>query len=1013
MIDCNFFGLPIVYEDGEEIILPINKVSALLYYVLIKKAVSREELSGMFWCDSSEQKARTSLRNALHKIRHLFKNEILVSKNKSIITINEDLDINIDVELFGKDPVGNIDKYKGEFLKGFYLKEVIEFENWMTESRDYYRETFIEVIIKKMEEDFENEKFEELEQDAKKLLKIDKYNEEAYLYLFKYYQLNERIDKIINGYYELQELLENDLGVSPSEELTKIYKDSLSSINEKKMYKKTNESAFFGRNYDKEVIQKQIDAFKRGDDFKSVLVCGEAGIGKSVLKKEIMNANSDIKFFEADCLKVEQVFAYSPWVKIISSIEQEFHANGVERPLLWEDLINNFFFLGKNAYQPKSKILENRENFSTNLIYNAIINAIDKLSESGPVILTIEDIQWADSLSIKLLTNLLLKKNKGVFLLLTKSSEYTICEENIIFTLKDINKIEYIELSKFSRKEVGLICKKLINKKIDEAEIDDIYFKSKGNAFFLNEYIQLYNNKQKGVLENSKIQAILFEKFSMLKDTERKVLEIASVLYENVNVDLILKVLNLNAFEVIDCINSLIKLNILEQREGNGTTQISFAYSAYKDYVYNSINDYSKEIMHNEIGQMLEKDLVTGNNTITTYVRLKYHFERAKNQAKKVKYEIYMLSYYLNFTHEIFPSLNDSELSKQVKLYIDNAKVTELIERIELEINEIKAKENSKEDLKDILKSELLFLYCKGRYFIREGNYVNGVKIMNRVIQFAEQMKDYKIALNGHKQMAIYSIQIINQELMLKHLIAGIEVAKAIGDNLELGIFYRLYGVYHMNNGDFEKAEELFMHSIDTFEYEGILEGTNSISTAANYNYIGEIRRTQGKLDEALEYFEKSIELCENTEASCLSIFYINAGKTLFLKGEVFAMKDLFYKAESIIKRFDSYWKKPVLEAYLALVNFLDERFNESAKLLKNALQEVKTINNSRDIGYIYFIQTIICYIIKRDEAGFDKDMESILVESYDIYYYNAIKYLDKYRDAAEIEYLKANIKFD
>ena len=37
MIDCIFFGLPIIYEDGEEIILPMSKVSALLYYVLIKK----------------------------------------------------------------------------------------------------------------------------------------------------------------------------------------------------------------------------------------------------------------------------------------------------------------------------------------------------------------------------------------------------------------------------------------------------------------------------------------------------------------------------------------------------------------------------------------------------------------------------------------------------------------------------------------------------------------------------------------------------------------------------------------------------------------------------------------------------------------------------------------------------------------------------------------------------------------------------------------------------------------
>lgn len=1013
MIDCIFFGLPIIYEDGEEIILPMSKVSALLYYVLIKKVVSREELSGMFWADSSEHKARTSLRNALHKIRHLFKNEILVSKNKSIITVNEDLDIKIDTEIFEKDPINNIDKYRGEFLEGFYLKDVIDFENWMFELREFYGETFIDVILKKMGQDFKHERYEELEQSSRKLLKLDKYNEEAYLYLFKSYQVNERIDKIINTYYELQDLLESDLGVQPNEEITKIYRGALSFINKAKSKNLDNDKIFFGRNYDREIIQKQLNSFKSGEDFKSILLSGEAGIGKSFLKKEIINSNKDIKFFEADCLKVEQTFSYSPWIKIISLIENEFKINNIERPLLWTDLINNFFFLGKNSYQPKAKILESKEKFSTNLVYSAIVNGINKLSEDRKIVISIEDIHWADRLSLKLLTNLLLKKNKNIFLLLTKSNEYTICEEDIIITLKDINKLEYVELGRFTRKEVEIICKKMIDSKIEESEIDDIYFKSKGNAFFLSEYIQLYSNKQKKVLEDSKIQAILFEKFSMLKEKERKVLEIASVLYENINVELIFKALNLNAFEVIDCINSLIKLNILEQREENGITQISFAYSAYKDYVYNSINDYSREIMHNEIGQMLEKDLVTGNNTIKTYLRLKYHFERAKNQIKKLKYEVYILAYYLNFNHEIFPSLNDCELSKQVKLYIDNSKVTELMERIEIDISEVKIKENSKEELKDILGFELLFLYCKGRYFIREGNYNSGVKIMNRVIQFAETMKNYKIALNGHKQMAIYSIQIINQELMLKHVVAGIEVSKAVDDNLELGIFYRLYGVYYMNNGEFEKAEELFLKSIDTFEYEGILEGTNSISTAANYNYIGEIRSAQGKLEEAMQYFQKSINLCEKTEASCLSIFYINAGKTLFLQGEVFAMKELFYKAESIIKRFDSYWKKPVLEAYLALVNFLDEKFKESSEHLKSALQEVKTINNSRDIGYVYFIQTIIGYIIKRDEVGFDDDMKKILTEPYDIYYYNAIKYLDKYRDTAEVEYLKTNIKFE
>lgn len=1009
MIECNLFGLPIVRENGKEIILPVNKMSAVLYYVLINKVVSRDELSGMFWGDSSDQKAKTSLRNALHKLRRLFQEEIIISTSKSIVAVNTDVEIKIDVEEFEKSVNTNL--YKGDFLKGFYLKNVIEFENWVSELREYYKEKCLEAYLVKIDSNIENGKFDSIEHDIKSVLQIDQFNDKAYLNLFNYYKKVGRIDKIINEYHDYQVMLEEELGVYPDEKITAIYKSAIHDMNSKSNVKKDCANTFFGRTYDKEKIQANIDNYVKGKDYKSVLICGETGIGKSVLKREVINQNSDLMIFEASCLKVEQQFSYSIWIRIIELMEKEFTKLDLERPPLWDDLLNNFFFLNNSSYLPNAKILENRENFTENMIYSAIINALKKLSEYKKVIMAVEDLQWADQLSVKLITNLLLKGDKNVFFILTKSDEYIHVEDSAIYTLKDINRLDVIELKRFTRQEVGAICKKLINKPIAENEIDDIYFKSKGNAFFLHEYIQLYNNGQENNPINSKMQSILREKFSLLNEKEHRVLEISSILYRSIKLDLLVKVLKYDAFEIIDCINSLIKLNILEEHVENGNVSLNFAYSAYKEFVYNNISEYSRQMMHNEVGQMLEKDLIIENNDIRNYLRLQYHFERANNKVKRLKYEIYILNYYLNFTHEIFPSLNDYDLNRQVKLYLDNNKVMEWIEKIEKEINDIKGIE--KQSTEEILRCELLFLYCKGRYFIREGNYTSGVKIMNRVIEFSENMKDYKMAINGHKQMAIYSIQVMNQSLMLKHVLEGIDVAKAIDDNLELGIFYRLYGVYHLSDGNFSSAEELFLKSIDIFEYEGILEGTNSISIAANYNYIGEIRCAQGNFQEAKEYFSKSIALCEDGEVSCLALFYINLGKTLFLEGELFKMKEYFYKAEIIVKRFDSYWKKPVLEAYLSLINFLGEKYDESKKLLKNAMHEIKTINNPRDIGYVYFIQTIIAYIIKNDFLQIDDEMGGLFTDSYEIYYYKSMEYLDKHRDAAEITYLKENITFD
>ena len=101
-----------------------------------------------------------------------------------------------------------------------------------------------------------------------------------------------------------------------------------------------------------------------------------------------------------------------------------------------------------------------------------------------------------------------------------------------------------------------------------------------------------------------------------------------------------------------------------------------------------------------------------------------------------------------------------------------------------------------------------------------------------------KDLKEEKIEISAHKQMAIYAIPINNYQIMLKHIINGIKIAKK-EKTVDVGIFYRLYGVYYLIRDEFKTAESLFKKSIELFlEFEQIGD-KNSISIAANYNYIG------------------------------------------------------------------------------------------------------------------------------------------------------------------------------
>lgn len=192
MLECKLFGLPKIYENGKEIILPISKMSGVLYYLLVKKSATRDELCGLFWSESNDTRAKASLRNVLHKIRKLFKEDILLSNNRTIISLNEKINIRIDIDNFDSNPLENLAKYD-EFLSSFYLKGAYRFEEWVFELQEYYKRTYIDNYIKKIENSFINNNLDTLENDIKTLLQVDTYNEDAYYNLILYYQ---KVDKV-------------------------------------------------------------------------------------------------------------------------------------------------------------------------------------------------------------------------------------------------------------------------------------------------------------------------------------------------------------------------------------------------------------------------------------------------------------------------------------------------------------------------------------------------------------------------------------------------------------------------------------------------------------------------------------------------------------------------------------------------------------------------------------------------------------------------------------------------
>lgn len=134
-ITCKLFGVPQILKDGQPVFLPYSKINALLYYILVSKVVSREELAGLLWPDETDETARRNLRNAIYQAKKALGTNIILSPKKSLLMLNENLDLTLDIDQFLQAPQENLHLYTGEFLQGFFLKGAETYEYWIVKMR--------------------------------------------------------------------------------------------------------------------------------------------------------------------------------------------------------------------------------------------------------------------------------------------------------------------------------------------------------------------------------------------------------------------------------------------------------------------------------------------------------------------------------------------------------------------------------------------------------------------------------------------------------------------------------------------------------------------------------------------------------------------------------------------------------------------------------------------------------------------------------------------------------------
>jgi DNA-binding SARP family transcriptional activator/predicted ATPase len=242
-IEVSCEGLPISFSYG--------KLKALLVYLCVEhyQPSTRSRLAGMLWPDQSQSGAQDSLRQAISRLRAEMKDRdrqpALFVVERDTIQLNPKADFVCDLFQFQeyikqasahhhrsllsclvcaslyKDAARLI---RGDFLEDFYLSDSDLFENWITTLRERIRLLELDVLGNLAQIYDRQGDHHEVLNYSERLIAIDPYNETAYQLIMKSLARSGQRNQAVKVYKNLEQILESDLGISPSTDTVDLFK---------------------------------------------------------------------------------------------------------------------------------------------------------------------------------------------------------------------------------------------------------------------------------------------------------------------------------------------------------------------------------------------------------------------------------------------------------------------------------------------------------------------------------------------------------------------------------------------------------------------------------------------------------------------------------------------------------------------------------------------------------------------------------------------------------------------
>ncbi len=616
--------------------------------------------------------------------------------------------------------------YQGGFLEGFSLPDSPSFEEWALLKREQLQRQAL-AALGRLADHYERQgEYEQALGFAWRQVEADPYRGVAQRGLMRLLALSGQREAALAQYEAFRRLLAEEMGVAPVEETVRLYEEIQAGkldlppqlptfLTKEGARHEVDRPLFVARERELAQLEAFLNAALAGQG-RVIFITGGPGSGKTALMdafaRQVMETHPDLLIASGNCNAYSDVGdPYLPFRDVMAmlsgDVEAKWNAGGITRdhaqrlwaalprvvqalldhgPHLLDVLVPGAALLPRAIiagqasapWLPRLREHVNRlgtgsKDVEQSYLFQQVTNVLRTVAQEQPLLLILDDVQWADAASISLLFHLgrrLAGADSRVLIACAYRPEEVAVDRagerhllaRVLSEFKRTFGDVWVRLGRADGTEGRRFVDAILDagpNRLAEGFRAALFYRTEGHPLFTVELLRamqergdLLEDKDGCWIEGpaldwealpARVEAVIEERIGRLDPELQEILTVASVEGETFTAQVVAQVQKMaerpllrRLSQELERRHRLVREQEETQTERGRMSHYRFGHALFQDYVYKQLSLGERRLLHGDVAAALEK--LCDGRLDEMAVQLAHHFQKADDYGRAFWY---------------------------------------------------------------------------------------------------------------------------------------------------------------------------------------------------------------------------------------------------------------------------------------------------------------------------------------------------------------------------------------